>query len=176
MTWNTWLGITWLNYEIAWPWSGKGTIESFLPKNTLLYSNIWVVKVVLKRSFWRKSFNPTCHIKMNWKPKMNLELSHLVSRIILVYGSHFQVSNRLSLLDDRILQWCRATSMLVTDVWRWNVLVTTLRCWWQFWPFSSPTSSIVYGSVGHQHSKDVINIENSHQHKVTNIHLSPTSM
>ena len=38
-------------------------------------------------------------------------------------------------------------------------------------------------SVGHQHPKDIIYIEilsqtpeNCHQHKVTNIHLSPTSM
>ena len=26
--------------------------------------------------------------------------------------------------------------------WRRNLLVTTLRCWWRFWPFLSPTSSI----------------------------------
>ena len=26
--------------------------------------------------------------------------------------------------------------------WRRNVLGTTLRCWWQFWPLSSPTFSI----------------------------------
>ena len=82
----------------------KAQLNHFYQKTVyfiLLYLN---GEVVLKRCFWRKSFNPTCHIKMNWKPKMNLELSHLVSRIILVYGSHFQVSNRLSLLDDRILQ------------------------------------------------------------------------
>ena len=26
--------------------------------------------------------------------------------------------------------------------WRRNVLMTTLRCWWRFWPFSSLTFSI----------------------------------
>ena len=26
--------------------------------------------------------------------------------------------------------------------WRRNVLATILKCWWQFWPFSSPISSI----------------------------------
>ena len=26
--------------------------------------------------------------------------------------------------------------------WRRNVLVTTLRCWWRFWPFLSPATSI----------------------------------
>jgi len=25
--------------------------------------------------------------------------------------------------------------------WRQNVLVTTIRCWWRFWPFSSPTNT-----------------------------------
>ena len=27
--------------------------------------------------------------------------------------------------------------------WSRNVLATTLRCWWWFWPFMSPTSSII---------------------------------
>ena len=28
------------------------------------------------------------------------------------------------------------------EYWRWNVLATTLRCWWRFRPFLSLTSSI----------------------------------
>ena len=63
-------------------------------------------------------------------------------------------------------------------------------CWRQLWDVGDgfggfrhqhPLSFSI--SVGHQHPKDVTNIEilsptpeNSHQHKVTNIHLSPTSM
>ena len=66
--------------------------------------------------------------------------------------------------------------------WRRNMLATTLRCWWRFWPILSPTSFFSI-SVGHQHPKVVTNIEilsltpeNRHQHKVTNNHLSPKSM
>jgi len=33
----------------------------------------------------------------------------------------------------------------VGDVWwRRNVMATNLRCWWRFWPFSSPKFSIFY--------------------------------
>ena len=71
--------------------------------------------------------------------------------------------------------------MLVTDVgdgcWRRNVLVTIIRCWWQFWPFWSPTFNIflLHCSVRHQHSNDVTNILNwspilsRQHHDVTNI-------
>ena len=62
------------------------------------------------------------------------------------------------------------------------MLATILRCWWRFLSVSSPTSSI-FQHKRHQNSKDIINIEtlsttakNCHKHKVTNIHLSPTSM
>ena len=45
-----------------------------------------------------------------------------------------------------------------TDVgdgcWRRNLLVTTLRYWWRFWPVSSPISKFCY-----QHPKIAINIK-----------------
>ena len=45
--------------------------------------------------------------------------------------------------------------------WRRNVLETILRSWWQFWLFSSTTSSIFQHplSFGHQNSKNATNIE-----------------
>ena len=71
--------------------------------------------------------------------------------------------------------------------WRRNVLATTKRCWWRFWPILSLKSSFLekprVSSWYYQHSKDVINIEIlsstskiRHHHKGTNIDLSPTSM
>ena len=66
--------------------------------------------------------------------------------------------------------------------WRRNVLVTTLKCWWRFWPFSSPTPSLNI-SIGHQHPHNVISIEirlptskSYRQHKFTNVYLSLTSI
>ena len=77
---------------------------------------------------------------------------------------------------------CRGLSDGYIDVgdgyWRRNLFVTTLK-YWQFWPFSSPTSSIFNISVGHQQPKDVNNIEilsltseNCHQDKVVQIFLA----
>ena len=44
------------------------------------------------------------------------------------------------------LDWFYGVRIGFIDVgdgcWRRNVLVTILRCWWRFWPFRSPTSSI----------------------------------
>ena len=67
--------------------------------------------------------------------------------------------------------------------WRRNVLVTTLRCWWPFWSFLPPASTIFDTSDGHQDSKDVIMIEiqtptskNCHQLQVTNIMMLPTPL
>ena len=57
--------------------------------------------------------------------------------------------------------------------WRWNVLVTTLRCWWRFSPFLSPTFFIFNIRVGPWQPKDVTNIEII---SLTSIHLSTTSM
>ena len=111
----TWLGITWLTIMKLHDLGLEKAPLNYFSRKTVYFILLYLNgKVVLKRSFWRKSFNPTCHIKMNWKPKMNLELSHLVSRIILVYGSHFKVSNRFSLLDDWILQWCSDTCHVTT--------------------------------------------------------------
>ena len=46
------------------------------------------------------------------------------------------------------------------------MLATTLRCWWRFWPFPSPKSSII--SHWHQHPKDATNRKSPtstwHQH------------
>ena len=66
---------------------------------------------------------------------------------------------------------------------RRNLLETTLRCWWRFWPFLLPTFSFII-SIGHQHPKDVTNIKSTrkfsptecHQQNVTNIRLSSPSM
>ena len=59
------------------------------------------------------------------------------------------------------------------------VSMTTLRYWWRFWQFWSPTYTIFLHYVGHPHSKDVTNIEfqsppskNRHQLWVTNIDLA----
>ena len=52
------------------------------------------------------------------------------------------------------------------ECWRRNVLVTTLRCWWPFWPFLAPTSFNI--SVGDQHPKIVKNCH-QYQNPATNI-------
>ena len=69
-------------------------------------------------------------------------------------------------VDDRL--WRRVTSMLAT----------ALRCWWLHRYHLS-----FKNSFGHQHWKDVINVEimsptpkNCHQHLDINIQLSPKSM
>ena len=57
--------------------------------------------------------------------------------------------------------------------WRQNVLVTTLRCWWRFWQFDSPTSCIFY------HKRRAPTTKRCHQNRnsVTNSQkLSPTSL
>ena len=72
---------------------------------------------------------------------------------------------------------------VVDGCWRWNVLATTLRCWWRVWPFchQHSLSRIDYPliNVERQQPKVVTNIEilsltfkNSHRDKVTTIQLS----
>ena len=88
---------------------------------------------------------------------------------------HFNIS----ILSDLLL--VKSGYIDVDDgCWRRNVLATTLRCWWGFGRFCHPLSFNI--SVGHQHPKDLTNIENlsltsknSKQDKVNKIHLSPTS-
>jgi len=77
----------------------------------------------------------------------------------------------------------QATSKLETDDW-------DEMSWRQLWDVGDDFGRFCHRhplsfniSVGHRHPKDVTNIEflpttpeNAHQHKVTNIHLSPTSM
>ena len=55
--------------------------------------------------------------------------------------------------------------------WRPNMLATTLRCWWRFWPFSSPTSSPLSFdiSIGDLHSKTSPTSKLSHQQKVAKL-------
>ena len=50
------------------------------------------------------------------------------------------------------------------ECWRRNMLVTTIRCWWRFWPFWSPMSTIFLHYCRaptfnwcHQHPKIVTN-------------------
>ena len=75
------------------------------------------------------------------------------------------------------------TRYIEVDVgcWSRNQFVTASSCWWQFWVFFTNIQSF-HMRVGHQHSKNVTNIENQssistncHQFKGTNITLSPTS-
>ena len=60
--------------------------------------------------------------------------------------------------------------------WRRNMLATTLRCWWRFWPILSTTSSIFYSSisVGHQKMSPISKFCNQHLESVINT-KSPTS-
>ena len=51
--------------------------------------------------------------------------------------------------------------------WRRNVLTTTLRCWWRFWRFLSPTSSFF------EHKRRARLSKRWHQHPlVTNIYVA----
>ena len=57
--------------------------------------------------------------------------------------------------------------------WRPNVMVTTIICWWRFWSFWSPTSTIFL----HKCVLPRFKICHQHRHSVTDIHkLSPTSL
>ena len=78
------------------------------------------------------------------------------------------------------------------ECWWRNVLATTWRCWWRFWPFSSPKSSaeaFVIGSIFENwrralsmivyHSLDVTNNKIlspkpkiCHQHEVINMYIA----
>ena len=63
----------------------------------------------------------------------------------------FSFSNFLSSFVPAFNIWTKSTKSRWHDgyinvgdrCWMLNVLATILRCWWQFWPFSSSTSSIV---------------------------------
>ena len=86
----------------------------------------------------------------------------------------FSFSNFLSSLVSALNIWTKSTKgrwhgryINVDDgYWLRNILATTLRCWWRFWPFLSATSSIFNYKL--RVSKDVIKLvtptSTCHQH------------
>ena len=103
-------------------------------------------------------------------PDNNLYISNCWSHSIL--RVHKKSADTTLLADRKSFFQKRFPGYIDVDdgCWRRNVLVTTLRCLWRFWPFLSPTSSIFY------HWRRPPTTKRCHQYRnsVTNIHLSPT--
>ena len=126
-----------------------------------------------------QKINPICRTQHFLKCMKNIK-SRIPQGDIFIRFSRCQVGKMTNLSVSLYLTGL-ATSLLVTDV-------GDEICWWQLWDVGfgrfchqHPLSFNI--SVGHQHPKDVTNIEilsltckNYHQDKVTNIYLSSTSL
>ena len=91
---------------------------------------------------------------------------------VIAYAS-YDMHLTLRWLKIRIIEFSFIFSYIdVGDgCWGRNVMVTTRRCWWQFWPFWSPTSNMFL------HERRAPTSQRCHQHRnfVTNIpRSSPT--
>ena len=111
---------------------------------------------------------------MIWGPVSNIRFElqwccYIVTNIVNLSPTYFVSSichqNWCNQLFGYQLQWCCGYIDVGDGGWRRNVLVTTLRRWWRFWPFLSPISSIF------EHKLQAPTTKRCHQYRnsVTNL-------